>query len=152
MRLTRAKRLRAGWSVALIYVLCVLAPTISYALPGAHAPAPCLTDDDHVPGVVHVHSGPKHDHDHGHSHHHAAVQPNGASHHNSMSLASGKSDSGKAAHSSEGQCCGLISVSALPASLIEIVTPSVPTVLCAMEGYRKVSDHAPPTLYRPPIS
>ena len=153
VRLTRAKRLRAGWCVALIYMLCVLAPTISYALPGAHAPAPCLSDDDHVPGLVHVHSGPQHDHEHGHTHHHAAMQPNAAGHHGSMSLTADEtSDPGKAAHSSEGQCCGLISVSALPATLIEFATPSVPTALCAIAGYRKVNDDAPPTLYRPPIS
>lgn len=153
VRLTRAKRLRAGRFIALIYMLCVLAPTISYALPGAHAPAPCLTDDDHVPGMVHVHSEPQHDHEHGYTHHHAAMPANAAGHHGSMYLtADGKSEPGKAAHSSEGQCCGLISVSALPATLIEFATPSAPTALCAIERHRKVSNDAPPTLYRPPIS
>jgi hypothetical protein len=42
------------------YLLCVLAPTISYALPGVHAKALCLTDQNHVPGMVHVHSEPQH--------------------------------------------------------------------------------------------
>ena len=153
VRLTRAKRLRAGWFIALIYMLCVVAPTISYALPGAHAPAPCLMDHEHVPGMVHVHSGPQHVHEHGRSDHHAAMQANAAGDHDSMSLAvDGRSDPGKGAHPSDGQCCGLISVSALPATLIEFVTPSVPRALCVIECYCKVSDDAPPTLYRPPIS
>src|SRR5258705_12803341 len=38
--LTRLKRLRAGWIIVLIYLLCVLAPTISFALPGSQAVAP----------------------------------------------------------------------------------------------------------------
>ena len=59
---------------------------------------------------------------------------------------------GKTPHSSDGQCCGLMCVTALPAALIDIVTPSAPTALCEVEGYRKVTDNAPPRLYRPPIS
>jgi hypothetical protein len=43
-------------------------------------------------------------------------------------------------------------VSALPATLIDIVTPSVPMAVCEAEGYRKVTDNAPSRLYRPPIS
>jgi hypothetical protein len=89
--LTRLKRMRAGWIVALIYLLCVLAPTISYALPGKHAVAPCLADENHVPGVVHWHNemptqhahkdGHVHDHSGGHSH------ANADSDHDSMPIA-----------------------------------------------------------------
>lgn len=50
--LTRTKRLRAGWIIALAYLFCVLAPTLSVALPGSHAIAYCLTDDDHTPGLL----------------------------------------------------------------------------------------------------
>ena len=157
--LTKLKRLRAGWIVALIYLLCVLAPTISYALPGKHAVAPCLADENHVPGVVHVHNemptqhvhkdGRVHDHTGAHSHSHA----NAGSDHNSMLIAlDRKSVPEKAPHSSDGQCCGLMCVTALPATVIDIVKPSVPTALCEVEGDRKVTDNAPPRLYRPPIS
>jgi hypothetical protein len=147
--LTRTRRLRAGWFVALIYLLCVLAPTISYALPGVHAIAPCLTDDNHVPGMVHLHNEipTQHVHSGGHSH------ANSDGDHRSMSMALGdKSVPEKAPHSSDGQCCGLMCVTALPATLIDIVKPFAPTVLCEVEGYRKVTDNAPPRLYRPPIS
>jgi hypothetical protein len=155
--LTRLKRVRAGWIVALIYLLCVLAPTISYALPGNHAVAPCLADENHVPGVVHVHSEmpTQHVHKDGHVHDHSGAQShaNADGDHHSMSLAlNGESVPRKAPHSSDGQCCGLMCVTALPATLIDIVNHSAPMARCEVEGYRKVTDNAPPRLYRPPIS
>jgi hypothetical protein len=157
-RLTRTRRVRAGWLIALSYLLCVLAPTISFALPGEHSFAICLTDEDHVPGMVHVHNDapPAHIHGDGHTHHHYSderLQANSGGEHHPMAMApDDKSLPQKVPHSSEGQCCGLMSVSALPAVLIDIVTPSVPTAICKAEGYRKVTDNAPPRLYRPPIA
>jgi hypothetical protein len=151
------KRLRAGWLVALIYLLCVLAPTISFALPGSQAVAPCLIDASHVSGMVHVRTEAPtrhvhndslgHDHSGGHSH---AISDDA---HRSMSMAlNGKPVREKAPHSSDGQCCGLMCVTALPAAVIDIVKPSAPTALPEVEGCRKVTDNAPPRLYRPPIS
>ena len=157
MRLTGARRWRAGWLLAFVYLLCVLAPTISFALPGSHAVAPCLTDASHVPGMVHAHTEAltRHVHNDGHVHDHSS----GHSHANSDSgqrsvspALNGNSVPEKAPHSSDGQCCGLMCVTALPATLIDIVKPSAPTALCEVEGYRKVTDNAPPRLYRPPIS
>ena len=153
VRLTRAQRLRAGWLIALAYLLCVLAPTISYALPGVHAPARCLTDPDHVPGMVHVHSEPQHVHADGHAHDHAAAHGKSTGHDHSMSVESdSESAPGKAPHSSGGQCCGLMCVTAIPATVVDILKPSTPTALCEVEGYRNVADNAPPRLYRPPIT
>jgi hypothetical protein len=156
VRLTRTKRTKAGWFVALVYLLCVLAPTISYALPGEHSVAPCLTDDGHISGVhVHADAQAQHAHSDGHVHEHAAahqaVDPNG-DHRPTKMASNGKQVPEKAPHLSDGQCCGLMCVSAHPATLIDIATPSVPTAICKFEGYRKVTDTAPPTLYRPPIS
>ena len=37
-------------------------------------------------------------------------------------------------------------------TLIDIAKPSAPTALCEVEGCRRVTDNAPPQLYRPPIS
>src|SRR6266849_8421922 len=157
VRLSRMKRLGAGWLLALIYLLCVLAPTLSFALPGSHAAAPCLTGASHVPGVVHVHTEPptRHIHKDGHGHDHSGTHShvNYDGDQRSMSIAlNGKSIPEKAPHLSDGQCCGLMCVTALPATLIDIVKPSAPTALCEVEGYRKVTDNAPPRLYRPPIS
>jgi hypothetical protein len=142
MRLTRARRWKAGWLLAFVYLLCVLAPTISFALPGSHAVAPCLTDARHVPGMVHMH-------DHGAAHPHA----NSNGDQRSMSVVlNGKLAPQKAPHSSNPQCCGLMCVTALPATLVDIVKPSAPTAICEVKGYRKVTDNAPTRLYRPPIS
>src|SRR5260370_40357367 len=74
VRLSRSKRLRAGWLIALTYLLCVLAPTLSFALPGSRALSPCLTEA----AIVHMHTdapiqhlrfdGDVHDHGKLHSH------------------------------------------------------------------------------------
>lgn len=151
VRLTRVQRLKAGWIVALVYLLCVLAPTISYALPGQHRAAPCLTGESHMTGMVHVRNDmpATHMHNDGHVHDHAAVQA--ASDDRSVAL-NGKPETGKAPHTSDGQCCGLMCVVALPATLFDMVTPSTPTALSKVEGDRKVTDNAPARLYRPPIS
>jgi hypothetical protein len=150
--LTRLKRLRAGWIVALVYLLCVLAPTLAFALPGSRAVTPCLTEAAHGSGIVHLHTdapiqhvrvdGHEHDHDQASVHSHARL----------MMAINAKSVPEKAPRSSDGQCCGLTCVSALPVTLIDIVKPSAPTAFCEVEGYRKVTDNAPPRLYRPPIS
>jgi hypothetical protein len=153
VRLTRAKRWRAGWLLALVYLLCVLAPTISFALPGSQASSPCLTDAGHVPGIVHVHdvAAPRL-HEDGHMHNHAAVPSDAGGDHAISTALNGASGPEKAPHSSDGQCCGLSCVTALPAALIDIAKPSAPTARCEAEGDRKVSDNAPPIHYRPPIS
>ncbi|SRR5216683_8433056 len=154
--LTRLRRLRAGWIVALIYLLYILAPTIAFALPGSHAVAPCLIDASHAPGVVHVHNEvpAQHVHKDGHMRDHSGAysHANSGDDHSISTAPNGKSVPEKAPHSSDGQCCGLMCVTALPATLIDIVKPSAPTALCEVEGYRKVTDNAPPRLYRPPIS
>ena len=151
------RRLRAGWIIALLYLLCVLAPTISFALPGSHAVAPCLTDASHVPGMVHVHTEAptQHIHKDGHRHDHSGAHShlNSDGDQRAMSVAlNGMPAPEKAPHSLDGKCCGLTCVTALPATLIDIVKPSAPTALCEVEGCRKVTDNAPPRLYRPPIS
>jgi hypothetical protein len=153
--LIRTRRVGAGWFVALIYLLCVLAPTLSFALPGSRAVTPCLTEAAHGRGIVHMHADApiKHVRIDGHVRDHANVHSHANSGDQDRSTAlNGKSVPEKAPHSSDGQCCGLMCVTALPATLIDIVKPSAPTALCEVEGYRTVTDNAPPRLYRPPIS
>lgn len=43
VRLTRDQRKKAGWIVALVYLLCIMAPTLSYAMPGKQAVSDCMT-------------------------------------------------------------------------------------------------------------
>ncbi|MCR6732588.1 MAG: hypothetical protein NVV83_00075 [Afipia sp.] len=157
--LTRTQRLRAGWLVALAYLFCVLAPTLSFALPGGHAIAYCLTDDDHVPGMVHVHAEGmgQHVHKDGHVHDHSGVLGQahehalGDNHAKPVALSDGSLPA-KAPHSSDGKCCGLICVTALPATLVDVANPSAPKAICEGESYRQLTDNAPPQRYRPPIS
>ena len=156
VRLTGAGRWKAGWLLAFVYLLCVLAPTISFALPGSHAVSPCLTDASHAPGMVHLHNDvpAPHVHKDGHTHDHSvASSPTNSGEDRSISVAlNGKLVPEKAPHSSDGQCCGLAYLTALPATLIEIVKLPAPMIRCEVEGDRKVSDNGPPRLYRPPIS
>jgi hypothetical protein len=153
VRLSRSKRLRAGWLIALTYLLCVLAPTLSFALPGSRALSPCLTEA----AIVHMHTDAPIQHlrfdgdvhDHGKLHSHAA---SGDLDRPMLMAIVGNSVPEKAPHSSEGKCCGLMCITALPAMLIDIVKPSALPALCEVGGDRKVTDNAPPRLYRPPIS
>lgn len=157
VRLTSAKRLMAGRVIALAYALCVLAPTLSFALPGSHAVSPCLTDANRMSGMMHFHAdastahmhgdGNKHDHAGAHSH----VDPSQDIAPTKASAVPEQSPS-KGSHESGGQCCGLMCLTALPATLVEIVTPSVPTASHESGGYLEVADDGPPSLYRPPIT
>ena len=157
VRLTKAGRLRAGRLVALVYMLCVLAPTLSFALPGSQAVSPCFADANRVPGMMHVHeeAPPAHLRADGHlpdpalAHSHASSLDGAAL---IKASAIPEQTPSKGSHSSDGQCCGLMCLSALPAALVEIVTPSVPAASPEVEGYLEVADKAPSRLYRPPIA
>ena len=155
--LTGAERLRAGRLVALVYMLCVLAPSLSFALPGSHAVSPCLTDAIHVPSMMHVHAEAPATHLHADGHmHDRAPAPSHASPSDSVAaikaLAAPGQTPSKGSHSSDGQCCGLTCLSAIPAVLLEMATPSEPTASQMAEGCHEVADNAPSRHYRPPIS
>jgi hypothetical protein len=156
VRLTRARRIWAVRFAVLVYALCILAPTLSFALPGSQAVSPCLTDVNHVPGMVHVHAeaSAAHLHAEGTMHDHAAVHSHPGPSHNAAAIQAGVAPEQSPAkgHASAGECCGLMCLSALPATLVEIVTPCAPTSAQAIEGYREVADNGPDLLYRPPIA
>lgn len=154
--LTRTLRRRAGWFIALAYLFCVLAPTLSFAMPGSQAAPYCLNHEDHVPGMIHVHhEGVMHVHKDGHAHHHSGVQVHADSlaDHDAKPVAL-KSDAGpvKAPHSADRKCCGLRCVTALPATLVTVAQPSVLHAVRVSDIHRKLTDNAPPRLYRPPNS
>jgi hypothetical protein len=140
----------------LVYLLCVLAPAVSFALPGSKAAAPCLIDAAHMAGMVHVHNDApaQHVHMEGHLHDHAGAHShaNSADDRAISTAPNGGSVPEKAPHAPDGQCCGLTCVTALPAALIDIARLSPPTALCELEFDRKVSESAPSRRYRPPIS
>ena len=155
-RLTRTRRTTAGRLLALAYLFCVLAPAVSFAFADGARAAPCLTENEHGMGIVHVHEHvgavAQHVHADGRSHNHS-----------SLAVASGSDDVAAAASdpdtlpldhhkSSGGQCCGMACVSALPATVTEVVRPTVPLSICLSTDYRAVADNAPPQRYRPPIA
>jgi hypothetical protein len=164
MRLTRAGRLRAGKILASIYMLCVLMPALSFAFADGALAAPCLTDPDHAMGIVHVHEtatgtvGHVHDaspHDHAQSAKAGHYDDKEMAPHSAMASADIQAPSPPAhdGHKAPGaQCCGMVCISAVPASVTDFVAPPAPTSRCASETYRSVAGKAPPTLYRPPIS
>lgn len=157
VRLSRANRLRAGRLVALVYLLCVLAPTLSFAMPGSQAVSPCLAEAEHVPGMMNVHArgatahvhadGQSHDHAMAHSHAGAAGDEPSA-----QSATAPEQLPAKGSHSSHGGCCGLMCLSALPGTLVEVVTPSAPMSSQEVERYREIADKGPSERYRPPIA
>ncbi|MFZ2157138.1 MAG: hypothetical protein WAV72_13600 [Bradyrhizobium sp.] len=134
----------------MVYLLCILVPTISFALPGSHALAPCFSESTLVPGMVHTYAEVSNAHvNRGGVHDHSNEQARFDLDHGPVSTVNPVP---RAPHSSDGQCCGLTCVSALPATLIDVVTPSAPMAPCEVEGCSEVTDNAPSRLYRPPIS
>jgi hypothetical protein len=150
MHLTRTMRLRAGRLVALIYLLCVLAPAASFAFAGGAAP--CLTDPAHEPAVSHVHAAgaAQHAHHDGHIAGHSA----GHAHHDKTPLAAhtNPDSTNDRPQTADTRCCGMLCVNALPATLTEIMTPPAPMSICGVETSPAIADRAPARHYRPPIA
>src|SRR5947207_4811807 len=117
VRLTRARRLWAVRFAVLVYALCIVAPTLSFALPGSRAVSPCLTDANHVPGMVHVHAeaAAAHLHATGTMHDHAAAHSHGGQSHDAAAIKAAASPEQTPAkgHASAGECCGLMCLTAL---------------------------------------
>lgn len=152
VRLTRSRRLTAGWIAALVYLLCVLAPGAALAF--GRGPAPCFIDEfvpvavvvksmaksDDATGVAHRHAdGSLHAHGATHGHHHADAGDAPPAHHHDNPA-------------SPGPCCAMLCVTALPADLPLIVKPSQPISLCGAETEWSAPGKVPPLLYRPPIA
>ncbi|MBX9650306.1 MAG: hypothetical protein K2X57_25000, partial [Xanthobacteraceae bacterium] len=49
-------------------------------------------------------------------------------------------------------CCGMVCVSAMPATVVEIVKPAAIISVCKGENYGTIAGNAPLSRYRPPIS
>lgn len=156
--------------IALAYLFCVLAPTLSFALSGNQAGSYCMTED-HAPGMAGVHDNEVHDDhvrsDHVHREGMMQIPEDGHAHHRSgvPALADFAADhdakpivltidagSAKASHSANGKCCDLMCVTALPAPLVAVAQPAAPKAIRVSGDYRKLTDNTPCRLYRPPSS
>lgn len=145
----------AGRLLALAYLFCVLAPAMSFAFADGARAAPCLTENEHGTGIVHVHEHgvvTQHVYEDARTHDHSS--PAGASVPEDVAAAAADSDSLPVDHhkSSGEQCCGIVCVNALSATVTEFVRPIAPRSICLSTDYRAVADNAPPQPYRPPIS
>lgn len=120
-RLSRGGRWKAAVLLTLAYALCTLAPAASFAFGDGTLAAHCLTINDHDSLSAHSH---KHQHSAGVAHTHAdgtsqvhaekVAAPTAHSHgHN----AGDGAKSGGHGKTSDGNCCGLMCVIALPAGL-----------------------------------
>jgi hypothetical protein len=158
VRLTRNQRMKVGWIVALFYLLCVMAPTLSYALPGQHV-VPCMSMGALMTDSMRMHDEavqPIHAHLDGQAHGHSAPHAMAMSGDDQSSMASAMDDDeapGKTGpHSSGSQCCATMCVTAMPASLVDLATPPMPRVVQISTSYRATADNAPAVQYRPPIA
>ncbi|WP_441277193.1 hypothetical protein AB7783_06925 [Tardiphaga sp. 172_B4_N1_3] len=152
--------MKAGWIVTLVYLLCILAPPLSYAMPGEHAVVPCMTMEGVMSGSMHMHDEvlqPVHAYLDGAAHEHSSAQPMAMSDQDDRMSMSGAMDdvdvpAKKGPHTTSGQCCALMCVSMMPAPLFEVSAPAVPSVVRIAASYRVAADNAPPEHYRPPIA
>jgi hypothetical protein len=138
--LTKTTRIWGATIAALLYAVCVLAPTIAFALGDQAHAVHCLIEDHgastaiqmpqhshagtHADGMTHEHSGAPHEHSKAPDH------------------------KGKAANVA---CCGLAFTSALPAVLIEVPVLAAPRACEVPEHQPGVASLAPDRLYKPPI-
>lgn len=146
-QLTRVMRVKAARILVALYAFCLVAP-ISLAFADS-ALAHCLTGPTQVQHVGHVHGeaalvhqGMTHaDHDHQAS---ANTESTGAMHdHAGMTDPGGKSTA--------LACCGVMCVSALPASMFELTPRTMTHASVIASSDAGISGQAPDRLYRPPI-
>jgi hypothetical protein len=149
-RLTRTGRLKTGWCIALAYLFCVLAPSLSFALADGTRQAPCIVEDHGLGMHMHEATVVHHVHDGGLFHDHSGVSSvadTATKIHKKAALPV------KGPHKhADTRCCGLVSLSAIPAAEIVVAAPMALSSRYEVECYRGVADNTPPGLYRPPNS
>jgi hypothetical protein len=139
VRLTRAMRLRSAGVMAVLYLLCILAPAAAFAFGDPSRTAHCLTDSS-LSGHVHGKNGSTA------AHSRSAATPADHSHptDHSHDMADGTA-------AVDSQCCGLFCLSSLPAGLLEIAPPYLPTSPAISTITEGLAGNGPDRLYRPPI-
>jgi len=144
VRFTTKQRRKAGLIAALVHMLCILAPTLSYALPGHHAVVDCMTIEGVAAGAMHMHSTGAHDH--------ASAPAIGDDASAMLASSSDEQAPTKKSPHLSGQCCALMCLTVLPAPIVEVAAPSVPTLIRVATSYSAPADNAPVVHYRPPIA
>lgn len=130
-----------GRILALAYLFCVLAPSLAFAFGDSHKMAPCLMDEDHALGIVHVHQGDAgtfHHHADGHAHQHIAKM---------TPEVPAKHDGTK-----PPPCCGMVSISGIPTVLPDFAVPVQRPFGRSLANYDALVGQSPARHYRPPIA
>lgn len=130
--------MRAAALLALAYLLCLLAPPAAFAFGDGSRAAHCLTEDNH--GLPHVHPQS----DVGQAH----VHGSGTSHVHQKQVAATKTNSQDT--TADGQCCGLVCLSAIPTLLPDVTTPVAQGEEAIVVVPGDASGQTPALLYRPP--
>lgn len=157
VRLNRKQRVKSGWLAALIYTLCIVAPTLSCALPDGQAAGPCASLHDAMAALPHNATlvsaiGEETSHDHSM---HGDIPGSDAHDMSAMADDDMSSRSGHAKtspHTASGQCCALMCVGGLPTVLHEITLPTAHAVATVFAVRCMSAGPAPSVNYRPPIA
>lgn len=148
MRLTRIMRVKAARILVALYALCLVTPIAGFAFADS-ALAHCLTSPTQVQHTEHVFSEAAHVH-HGmtHANHDHQTSANAESA-DAMNDHAGMTHSG--GKSTTPACCGVMCVSALPATLFELTPRTMTHASVVASSDAGISGEAPDLLYRPPI-
>jgi len=148
---------RAGWLLAIVYLVCAMMPGAAFAFGDGATAAHCLSLAEQgishagMPAdaaVVAMH----------HEHMQHQMYGDGVAHTHDASHVQAEPDDAatapvKTSHKAvDMQCCGLFCMGALPATAAGVAEPFAPTSICKTENSRSVADNAPPEHYRPPFS
>jgi hypothetical protein len=139
-------RVKATRILVALYAFCLVAP-VSFAFADS-ALAHCLTSPTQVQHVGHAHGEAAHVHQgmtHADHDHQASANAESA---DTMNDHAGMTHSGK---STAPACCGVMCVSALPASMFELTSRSMTHALVVASSDAGIPGQAPDRLYRPPI-
>lgn len=157
LRLINAWRIRAGWALALVYVLCISAPNVALALGAIQQITPCILDEHDSLGIGHRHEMGDRQHTRSDRYSVGAedyVRP-ARTVHASGQLAAESSRQVPLGdtHKTQGtQCCGMGSAAGLPANVFGILAPFGLASIYPPADYRDLPDSGQPRQDRPPIS
>jgi hypothetical protein len=128
-RMTGTGRIAAGRMIALLYLFCVLVPSVALAAGTG-------------PAAIHSHdAGTSHSHEHAGITHHQLADA-------SKSCDGHQHDHGKGG---PGPCCVMLCTPGLTADLPQVASPP-PSSACSAESDRNPRGEAPARLHRPPIA
>jgi len=148
MQLTSRMRVKAARILVALYAFCLAVPVAGFVLAGS-ALAHCLTP------VVQVQQASHAGQDHQAMHAGVTHAHSGHDHYASADTVAVTDDQSGTAHtggkSTTPPCCGVMCVSALPASLFELSPRAVSHAAVLAVSDAGIAGEAPATLYRPPI-